>query len=311
MPLTLGVKWQGKTHSVALADDASAGDLQAAIEQACGVSRGRQEIRCGFPPKPLDLSERADAKLKELGIRDRESMVLQEAPPPPPEAGALPPGCPAPPALPRPPLTGDAVGEVERLVIPSDNSCLFAAIIACLRLTDKLTPMNLREVVRATILADPSRFGAEIQAESGKDSLAYADWIAKSDSWGGFIDIHILSAYLGVQISAVCIRTLRVESFPHEPIGDARIFLLYDGIHYDCITTAGAERAGIFGTKDDLPLSKAVAIALELQEMKQFTDTANFTLQCQHCFKLLTGEADAQKHAKETGHFNFQEAPKK
>lgn len=29
---------------------------------------------------------------------------------------------------------------------------------------------------------------------------------------------------------------------------------------------------------------------------------------CQHCMKLLTGEKDAQQHAKETGHFNFQEA---
>lgn len=311
MPLTLGVKWQGKTHSVPLADDASAGDLQEAIEQKYGVVRSRQEVKCGFPPKPIDLSQAASTPLKDLGFRDRDRVELQEAPPPAPEAGALPPGVPAPPQRTCPPLAPDAVGDLERLVIPADNSCLFNSILTSLQLAEKITPLNLREVVRATILADPTRLGAEIQADSGKDSLAYADWIAKPDSWGGFIDLHILSGYLGVQICAICIRTLRVENFPNEAVGDARIFVLFDGIHYDCIVTVGGAKAGIFSTKDDLTLSKAVAVALDLQEKKQFTDTANFTLQCQHCFKLLTGEADAQKHAKETGHFNFQEAPKK
>mmetsp|Transcript_69458 Transcript_69458/g.215555 ORF Transcript_69458/g.215555 Transcript_69458/m.215555 type:complete len:309 (-) Transcript_69458:58-984(-) len=307
MPLTLGVRWQGKTEKLALADGACVGELQEAIEKQCGVARSRQSLKGGFPPKPLDLSK-ADARLTELGLRDRDSMVLQEAEPPPPEAGALPAGCPPTPARSYKVLAPDSVGDLERLVIPADNSCLFNSIVNSLQLVGKVAPMSLREAVRAHILADPSRLDAECQADSGKDSLTYAEWILKPDSWGGFIDLHILSGYLGVQICAICIRTLRVESFPNEPAGDARIFLLFDGIHYDCVVTAGAEKTGVFSSKDDFTLSKAVAVALELQEKKQFTDTANFTLQCQHCFTLLKGEADAQKHAKETGHFNFQEA---
>lgn len=304
MPLTIGVRWQGKTHRIALADDARLEDLQAAIEAQCGVERSQQQLKGGFPPKPVNLAAPA-ALLSDLGLRDRDSAVLEKAPA---QVAALPPGCPPPPER-TAVLAPDAVGDLERLVIPADNSCLFSSILATLQLPTPRAPASLREAVRATILADPARLDAECQADSGKDSLSYADWIIKPDSWGGFIDLHILSGYLGIQICAVCIRTLRVESFPNEPVGDARIFLLFDGIHYDCIVAAGAGKAGVFSSKDDLTLSKAVGIAMELQEQKQFTDTANFTLQCQHCFTLLKGEADAQKHAKETGHFNFQEAP--
>lgn len=172
--------------------------------------------------------------------------------------------------------------------------------------------MDLRQVVRAKILENPLELDSECLADSGRGSLEYAEWITKPDSWGGFIDMHILSCYFGVQICAVCIRTLRVNSFPDEAHGAARIFLLFDGIHYDCVmTSTQVGQAGVFSVQDDLSLSKAVAVGIDLQERKQFTDTANFTLQCQHCFQLLTGEADAQKHAKATGHFNFQEAPRK
>jgi len=315
MPVTLGVRWQGKTQSISLADDASAADLQDAIAQHCGVARNRQQLKGGYPPKPLDLAGGAASKLADLGLRHRDSLVLQEVeglPEAPLAAGAGATGAASPPPTPSPafactPLAPDAVEDLERLVIPADNSCLFGAIIAALKLGEKLKPTDLRAAVRAKILADPSALDVECQADSGKGSLEYAEWIAKPDSWGGFIDMHILSGHLGVQICAVCIRTSRVQKFPEEATGEARIFLLYDGIHYDCIVASG-KGSGVFSTKDDLTLSKSVCVAMELQEQKQFTDTANFTLQCQHCFTLLKGEADAQKHAKDTGHFNFQEA---
>merc|ERR1711964_326500 len=129
---------------------------------------------------------------------------------------------------------------------------------------------------------------------------------------GGFIDMAILSEYLGVQICSVCVRSLRVDFFPNEPQTDARIFLLYDGIHYDCVLARNAKdqnnlSASVFSPTDEMALNKAVAVALDLQEKKQFTDTANFTLQCQHCWTKLKGEKDAQEHGKATGHFNFQE----
>mmetsp|Transcript_125595 Transcript_125595/g.361101 ORF Transcript_125595/g.361101 Transcript_125595/m.361101 type:complete len:295 (+) Transcript_125595:49-933(+) len=293
MPLTLGVRYAGKTVSISLDDGATAAQLSAAIERECGVEPARQLLKGGVPPRPLDVAANGGASpLADLGVRDRDRLILDEI--------EKPPG----------PLAPEAVGEVERCVIPSDNSCLFSSIITALGLQEKATPQALREVVRAKILSDPGEFDIQLQAETGKDSAAYAEWICKSDSWGGFVDLHILSTHLDVQICAIDIKSGAVHSFPHEPVGDSRLYLLFDGIHYDCIVAKAPAAGGRFSVKDDLTMSKAVAVAMDLKEKKQYTDTAHFTLQCQHCFKLLTGEKDAQDHAKETGHFNFQEAPK-
>ena len=93
------------------------------------------------------------------------------------------------------------------------------------------------------------------------------------------------------------------------PSPGARIFLLHDGIHYDAIESG--EVGAVFSADDDSTLAKALGVAKSLSDQKQFTDTANFTLQCQHCYTLLKGENEAREHGKATGHFNFQEAPKK
>ena len=42
-------------------------------------------------------------------------------------------------------------------------------------------------------------------------------------------------------------------------------------------------------------------------QARQFTDLAGFTLRCLVCGKALTGQTDAQSHAKATGHINFGE----
>jgi len=106
---------------------------------------------------------------------------------------------------------------------------------------------------------------------------------------------------------AVDIRAQRLEKFPHDDKQfSKRIILFFDGIHYDAFKKG---EVSVFTTTDDRVLQEALQVGNELNKAKQFTNTAGFTLQCQHCMKLLVGEKDAQAHAKETGHFNFQEAP--
>ena len=147
-----------------------------------------------------------------------------------------------------------------------------------------------------------------VQVEAGKDFLDYADWIETSDAWGGMIELSILAEFLQYQICAVDIRAQRVEKFPFDDAAHAqRVVVFFDGIHYDAFKRG---EVSVFSTKDDTPLAEALAVGAELNKKKQFTDTAGFTLMCGHCMKLLKGQKEAQEHAKETGHFNFQEAPK-
>lgn len=46
---------------------------------------------------------------------------------------------------------------------------------------------------------------------------------------------------------------------------------------------------------------------MQAHDAKQFTDVGKFTLRCTACQLGLVGQAQAQKHAQETGHVNFSE----
>lgn len=63
----------------------------------------------------------------------------------------------------------------------------------------------------------------------------------------------------------------------------------------------------IFAAEDMEIYREAEQIAHEAKSSRQFTDLNKFTLKCMVCDKLLTGQAEAQKHAKETKHTNFGE----
>jgi ubiquitin thioesterase OTU1 len=90
-----------------------------------------------------------------------------------------------------------------------------------------------------------------------------------------------------------------------------RIFLIYDGIHYDCIverpSPAGGEERRIFDGADADALDGATALGAEANRARQFTDLSAFALRCLVCGRGLTGAADAQAHAAATGHTNFAE----
>lgn len=63
----------------------------------------------------------------------------------------------------------------------------------------------------------------------------------------------------------------------------------------------------MFKIEDEEVLRQAEQLALEAKSSRQFTDVNRFTLRCIQCDVLLTGQVEAQSHAKSTGHTNFGE----
>lgn len=63
----------------------------------------------------------------------------------------------------------------------------------------------------------------------------------------------------------------------------------------------------IFPAEDMDIYQDAEQLAKEAKSARQFTDLNKFTLKCMICDKFLTGQVEAQKHAKETMHTNFGE----
>jgi len=204
-----------------------------------------------------------------------------------------------------------AASEVEPVIlrrhaVPDDNSCLFASVKAVVGYQGDT--QSLRTVVVQEIKRHPEDYS---EAVLGKSADLYCAWILKRESWGGAIELAIFAAHFSVEIVAVDIKTLHVYRYGEDRGYTTRVFVIYDGIHYDPIVHSSADLANptsqLVQVNDDKALDAVLAIAREAKERHQYTDTGSFTLRCSVCKIGLVGEKEAQNHAMTTGHASFEE----
>ena len=167
-----------------------------------------------------------------------------------------------------------------RVVVPAENG-LLSSINALMNngTLDLSCSKAMREIIAIVVMSDPINFS---EAFLGKKTNAYCHWIMKPDSWGGAIEISILSQYFNVEIAVVDTKSCRIDRF-------------------------GESIQTVFPTSDVAVLGQAMEIASEAKASRQYTDVANFSIRCLVCQKLFSGQTEAQAHAKATGHINFGE----
>lgn len=85
-------------------------------------------------------------------------------------------------------------------------------------------------MIANTVASDPGRFN---EAMLGRPNSEYVEWIKKTDSWGGGIELSILAEFYGMQICVVDTQSLHISNFGEDHNYPQSIFLIYDGIHYD------------------------------------------------------------------------------
>lgn len=200
-------------------------------------------------------------------------------------------------------------GTLVLRIMPDDNSCLFRAISSAV-MSDMDAVTELRQIVAEQIQANPDQFNKAVL--DNKEPDKYCRWIKGHDSWGGQIELLILSQYFQIEICSIDVQTLRVDRYNQG--APKRCFVVYSGIHYDTIalTIPGMSMEDDVKQfeapiKDEL-LPKAVELCRRLQEKHYYTDTAGFQIVCNDCGVQVVGEKGATKHAAETGHYNFGEA---
>jgi len=204
-----------------------------------------------------------------------------------------------------------------RKVIDADNSCLFNAI-GYVFFRSLAKAKELRKVVHDAVLSDPDTFS---EAALGKPPKEYAEWVLQPNSWGGQVELFVLSTHLQKQIAAYDVQTGRVDVYGEDRFPRSeRGHLIYDGLHYDALVFAYPDLEDVSDTHVTVvdcslePISKingfdrkARALAKKDQERRLFIDVANFSLRCLVCQTGLVGENEAREHAKNTGHTNFGE----
>jgi ubiquitin thioesterase OTU1 len=216
-----------------------------------------------------------------------------------------------PPLIPVPQLDGQLVLRV----MPDDNSCMFRALSSAV-LGSALDGMTeLRSVVAQTIQGNPELYTTGMLE---KEPSVYCSWISREDSWGGGIELSILSQHFDIEIASVNVQDCRVDRFNEGK--PTRCILVYSGIHYDVVAVtpfSGAEPEfdrkvfDVVRTGDEEmdggALEAAVELCKELQSRHYYTDTHGFTVKCNQCGNTGKGQQWAVQHARSTGHGDFGE----
>lgn len=325
--------------TVALDDSATVDDLHAQIADKTGLTT--YDVKYGYPDlKPLALEEfTGSQKIAEIGINLNGEQLLvtrKEGAPKTMPSGddnnqgdskasdpSRKPDAPLsltrkphegvaddPPEIPSP----DHSGTFVLRIMPDDNSCLFRALGSAIM--GGMDTMNELRSVVAQVIQENSELYSEAVLEKKPDD--YCRWIQNEDSWGGGIELSILSKHFDIEICSIDVQTLRVDRFNEGP--PTRCLLVYSGIHYDTIALSPSDPpfnhayappefdTKVFDAVDPLVLEKSLELCRVLQDKHYYTDTAGFRIRCNTCGGTFVGEKGATKHAAQTGHYDFGEA---
>lgn len=207
--------------------DSTIKDLKTELCNVTKIPENRLYVLNGFPPKPFDISQ-DEMLLSQSGLKSGDTLILEEKTVP---AAAVPQevnegrhhvteNC-------------DFPGILMKHIVPADNSCLFSSIYFVLNGkiddTGTIAPF-LRQVIAETVARDPEKF---CEAVLGKPNAEYCKWIQDDKSWGGAIEVSILSDYYGIEIAVVDTINAIINRFGEDQNFSHRVFLLFDGIHYD------------------------------------------------------------------------------
>ena len=88
----------------------------------------------------------------------------------------------------------------------------------------------MREIIATTVSSNPEDYS---EAMLGKPNQEYCEWIMKPNSWGGAIELSILSQFYGLEIAVVDSSNGIINRFGEDKQYSHRVFLIFDGIHYD------------------------------------------------------------------------------
>ncbi|KAI4460344.1 hiv-induced protein-7-like protease [Holotrichia oblita] len=188
-----------------LTSESTIKDLKILLSNISNIPVHNLHVLSGFPPKTLDLS-RDNLTLNASGIVSGETLILEEKSNVDRQADRNV-GVKYTDTIQT--QTNDAQfaqqvslsqGILMKHVVPPDNSCLFTSIHYVL---------------------------------NGKSTEEYCRWIQDDTSWGGAIELSILANYYGVEIAVADTINAIINRFGEDQNFSHRVFLLFDGIHYD------------------------------------------------------------------------------
>jgi len=324
-------------------ESATVQDLLQAISTASGILPSAQDLKAGYPPRSL-TAVIPELPLSSLGLAPGDQLIVVQK-----SGSAASPGITSSaPSLPVDPRIVDTPASLPTLssnpgragsstakrnagpdyvevnggylvhrVVPDDNSCMFSSVALVFE-QDMRKASVIRQIVAEAIRKDPETWSDAIL---GRPRDEYIRTILSPKSWGGAIELTILAAHYGTEITSIDVETGRIDRYgPDSGDGGAgessRALLIYSGIHYDATVLAPTPDAPqefcasvvpASGAEGDRVLEALGTLATKLRAKRAYTNTSTFDLKCEVCGQGLKGEKEARTHASETGHVKFGE----
>jgi len=161
-----------------------------------------------------------------------------------------------------------------RRIIPADNSCLFNSVAYAMEGGSRSLKKFLRQICASYIASDPEKYN---EAFLGMPVEEYQEWILDSGNWGGAIETEILAEHYSIEICTIDTQSLCVSVFGSDKGYKERIYLAFDGVHYDIIVRNISEDMdedtdiSVFDSRDTYAYEGAFLVAKEMNYKSQIT----------------------------------------
>ncbi|OTA99324.1 hypothetical protein M426DRAFT_16555 [Hypoxylon sp. CI-4A] len=323
--------------TVELDDDATVNQLLSSIKTATDYSD--VTVKYGWPPKALSPDQN-EATVVSLSLhRENLTIVPVEAASAAPVATEEKPQAAQEPVIPAASLPGaqSSKGKGDRgvkdqnisvpmpetastlvlRVMPDDNSCLFTAVGGALRghrsPDEFYSAASLRQLVVDHIRGNTDKYSAAIL---GKRPDAYCANMLQPDTWGGEIELAILSEVFGIEICIVDVKTGTSYRIGENHGYDMRCVLVYSNIHYDRVAEIFVEGQEVLEfdvtrwpvDSSDHILAHTRELCKKLKDdYHYYTDTSDFVIRCNTCGWIGQGEKALVQHSSSTGHTDISE----
>jgi ubiquitin thioesterase OTU1 len=293
----VAVRYNGKTHRLKATADTTIASLMTEIRDLTNVFPSRQSLTWGIRPvQPIPTDGASlGLTLAAVGLKKGELLTLTEQ-----TRGAT--------AESGMRHITSTLEEAIKIEISGDNSCLFNAVSYCCT-GNAHRASELREHCIREIRAHPDIY---TDAMLGQSVDAYCRWITDPNHWGGYIEMGILSKRFEVEIGV-----LHIEEANLVPVNNCnatkRIYVLYDGMHYDALVFRGfsTPEQRIVNCDDGKALELAMEVVQLLQQSGAYRNNNTMEMKCDRCGAVVKGKRGAEAHGRQTGHTSYSQARRK
>lgn len=231
--LTLKLKTKDGHHVVKTEENDTLGLLKTKITELTQIPTGSLNILIGYPPKLIECQD--ENSLETAGIKNGDILIVEERQVSAEEKLAMENAARSMEderlAQQLAHTANEGSGILLKQVVPADNSCLFTSIGFLMNgRVDTDVGSYMRQIISQNVNDDKETYNEGIL---GRPNDEYCAWVMKEDSWGGGIEVSILSKFYGIEFDVVDITSAVISRFGEDQNYGMRAFLLFDGIHYD------------------------------------------------------------------------------